>query len=308
MQEKKKEKEAICFSLIAGIVLLIIEIIMSVITDSKAMLTDALYDSIDIIIVILTLFLIKLYNTPISEKKPFGFSQLESFFLLIKTFMILALNISIIINAIISILSGGKEIDIIAVSLFQFMLFIGNLIIWLIIRNFNKKVNSPTIKTEVIAWKFDMVYSFGMAFAFFVIQFLENTIFKNIIPYFDQVVVIISSIVMLPELFKVLKENITSVLLFAPNKVLTDGIKKIIEKHLLNYNMEILHYDIIKTGRKTWISIYFKVPNNIVDIMQLKEITIKCSKELNEKIGNIYFELVPDVEIIIVRSSLYESI
>lgn len=296
MQEKKKEKEAICFSLIAGIVLLIIEIIMSVITDSKAMLTDALYDSIDIIIVILTLFLIKLYNTPISEKKPFGFSQLESFFLLIKTFMILALNISIIINAIISILSGGKEIDIIAVSLFQFMLFIGNLIIWLIIRNFNKKVNSPTIKTEVIAWKFDMVYSFGMAFAFFVIKFLENTIFKNIIPYFDQVVVIISSIVMLPELFKVLKENITSVLLFAPNKVLTDGIKKIIEKHLLNYNMEILHYDIIKTGRKTWISIYFKVPNNIVDIMQLKEITIKCSKELNEKIGNIYFELVPDVE------------
>ena len=296
MQEKKKEKEAICFSLIAGIVLLIIEIIMSVITDSKAMLTDALYDSIDIIIVILTLFLIKLYNTPISEKKPFGFSQLESFFLLVKTFMILALNISIIINAIISILSGGKEIDIIAVSLFQFMLFIGNLIIWLIIRNFNKKVNSPTIKTEVIAWKFDMVYSFGMAFAFFVIKFLENTIFKNIIPYFDQVVVIISSIVMLPELFKVLKENITSVLLFAPNKVLTDGIKKIIEKHLLNYNMEILHYDIIKTGRKTWISIYFKVPNNIVDIMQLKEITIKCSKELNEKIGNIYFELVPDVE------------
>ena len=60
--------------------------------------------------------------------------------------------------------------------------------------------------------------------------------------------------------------------------------------------MEILHYDIIKTRRKTWISIYFKVPNNIVDIMQLKEITIKCSKELNEKIGNIYFELVPDVE------------
>ena len=296
MQEKKKEKEAICFSLIAGIVLLIIEIIMSVITDSKAMLTDALYDSIDIIIVILTLFLIKLYNTPISEKKPFGFSQLESFFLLIKTFMILALNISIIINAIISILSGGKEIDIIAVSLFQFMLFIGNLIIWLIIRNFNKKVNSPTIKTEVIAWKFDMVYSFGMAFAFFVIQFLENTIFKNIIPYFDQVVVIISSIVMLPELFKVLKENITSVLLFAPNKVLTDGIKKIIEKHLLNYNMEMLHYDIIKTGRKTWISVYFKSPDNIVDIMQLKEITIRCSKDLNEKIGNIYFELVPDVE------------
>ena len=170
MQEKEKEKRAISFSLIAGIILLIIEIMMSIKTDSKAMLADALYDSIDIIIVILTLFLIKLYHTPISEKKPFGFSQLESFFLLIKTFMVLALNISIIINAIISIINGGKEIDVIEVSLFQFILFIGNLIIWLIIRNINKKINSPTIKVEVMAWKFDMIYSLGMAFAFFLIQ------------------------------------------------------------------------------------------------------------------------------------------
>ena len=125
---------------------------------------------------------------------------------------------------------------------------------------------------------------------------VKETNFKSIIPYFDQVVVIISSIIMLPELYKVLKENITSVLLFAPNKDLTDEIKNIIEKHLLNTNMRTLHYDIVKTGRKIWISIYFRNSDNIVDIMQLKEITMRCSKELNEKIGNIYFELVPDVE------------
>ena len=296
MQEREKERRAICFSLIAGIILLVIGIIMAIKTDSKAMLADALYDSIDIIIVILTLFLVKLYHTPVSEKKPFGFSQLESFFLLIKTFMILALNVSIIINAVISIINGGKEIDVITVSLFQFILFIGNLIVWLIIRNINKKINSPTVKAEVVAWKFDMIYSFGMAFAFFVIQALKETNFKSIIPYFDQVVVIISSIIMLPELFRVLKENITSVLLFAPNKDLTDEIKSIIEKNLLNTNMKILHYDIIKTGRKTWISIYFKSSDNIVDITQLKEITTKCSEELNKRIGNIYFELIPDVE------------
>ena len=276
MQEK--EKKAISFSLIAGIILLIIGIMMSIKTDSKAMLADALYDSIDIIIVFLTLFLIKLYHTPISEKKPYGFSQLESFFLLIKTFMILALNVSIIINAVISIINGGKEIDVVTVSLFQFILFIGNLIIWLILRNINKKINSPTIKAEVVAWKFDMIYSFGMAFAFFAIQILKGTSFKDVILYFDQIVVIVSSIIMFPELFNVLKENLTSVLLFAPNKDLTGEIKKTIDKNLLNTNMEILHYDIIKTGRKIWVSIYFKSSNNMIDITQLKEIWIGYNK------------------------------
>ena len=44
MQEREKERRAICFSLIAGIILLVIGIIMAIKTDSKAMLADALYD------------------------------------------------------------------------------------------------------------------------------------------------------------------------------------------------------------------------------------------------------------------------
>ena len=55
---EKKEKQTILFSLFAGIVLLCIGIMMSIKTNSQAMLMDALYDSIDIIIVIAILFLI----------------------------------------------------------------------------------------------------------------------------------------------------------------------------------------------------------------------------------------------------------
>lgn len=293
---EKKERKIILFSLFAGLVLLFIEIAMSIETNSQAMLMDALYDSIDIIIVILTLFLINLYHKPISEKKPFGFSQLESFFILLKTFMILALNVSIIINAIVLIINGGKEVDVTTISIFQFILFIGNLVTWIIIRHFNKKINSPTIKAEVLSWKSDVFYSLGLAFSFFMVQFLKETKFNILVLYFDQIVVIISGIIMLPDLLKVLKENITSVLLFAPSDELVSKIKSIVEKDLANMDAEILHYDIIKTGRKIWISIYFKTQKDTLDVKQLKEKTLECSEELNKQIGNVYFELVPDVE------------
>ena len=293
---EKKERKIILFSLFAGLVLLFIEIAMSIETNSQAMLMDALYDSIDIIIVALTLFLINLYHKPISEKKPFGFSQLESFFILLKTFMILALNVSIIINAVVLIVNGGREVDVTTISVFQFVLFIGNLVTWIMIRHFNKKINSPTIKAEVLSWKADVFYSIGLAFAFFMVQFLKGTKFNNLVLYFDQIVVIISGIIMLPDLLKVLKENITSVLLFAPSDELVSKIKSIVEKSLENMDAEILHYDIIKTGRKIWISIYFKTMNDIVDVKQLKQKTLECSEKLNKQIGNVYFELVPDVE------------
>ena len=293
---EKKERKIILFSLFAGLVLLFIEIAMSIETNSQAMLMDALYDSIDIIIVALTLFLINLYHKPISEKKPFGFSQLESFFILLKTFMILALNVSIIINAVVLIVNGGREVDVTTISVFQFVLFIGNLVTWIMIRHFNKKINSPTIKAEVLSWKADVFYSIGLAFAFFMVQFLKGTKFNNLVLYFYQIVVIISGIIMLPDLLKVLKENITSVLLFAPSDELVSKIKSIVEKSLENMDAEILHYDIIKTGRKIWISIYFKTMNDILDVKQLKQKTLECSEKLNKQIGNVYFELVPDVE------------
>lgn len=293
---EKAEKKTILFSLLVGIVLLCMEIAMAIYTHSQAMLMDALYDTIDVIIVIVTLFLVNLYNKPISEKKPFGFLQLESFFILLKTFMILSLNISIIINAIILIKDGGKEIDVTTISIFQFILFVGNLATWLIIKKINKKINSPTVKSEVLAWKSDAFYSLGLAAAFFIVQFLKGTRFDNIIIYFDQIVVIVTSMIMIPDLFRLLKENITSVLLFAPNDELVGQIKSIVEKQFSSTKVELVHYDIIKTGRKIWVSVYFKTSSNTVELDKLKEKTILCSEKLNEEIGNIYFELVPEVE------------
>ena len=293
---EKAEKKTILFSLLVGIVLLCMEIAMAIYTHSQAMLMDALYDTIDVIIVIVTLFLVNLYNKPISEKKPFGFLQLESFFILLKTFMILSLNISIIINAIILIKDGGKEIDVTTISIFQFILFVGNLVTWLIIKKINKKINSLTVKSEVLAWKSDAFYSLGLAAAFFIVQFLKGTRFDNIIIYFDQIVVIVTSMIMIPDLFRLLKENITSVLLFAPNDELVGQIKSIVEKQFSSTKVKLVHYDIIKTGRKIWVSVYFKTSSNTVELDKLKEKTILCSEKLNEEIGNIYFELVPEVE------------
>ena len=270
--------------------------VTAIVTDSQAMLMDALYDSVDTIIVIVTLFLIRLYQKPITEKKPFGYSQLESFFLLIKSFMILVLNKNIIVSAFNLILSGGKNLDLGIIALFQGVLFIFNLLGFIIIKNASKKVKSPTVKIEALAWKSDVIYSFSLAFSFFIVKYLKGTNLEFLMKYFDQIVVIISSAIMFPDILKAFKENITSVLLFAPNKEVIDVVKEVVKDILKDTSMKPKHYDIIKTGRKYWISIYFKNNKQFIDINELKEKTDICSKELKKKLGKVYVELVPDVE------------
>ncbi len=292
---KNKEKNIVVFSLVAGIVLLVIEFITALITNSQAMLMDALYDSVDTIIVIVTLFLIRIYQKPITEKKPFGYSQLESFFLLIKSFMILALNVNIIVGAIEIIIGGGKDINLNAISISQGILLILNLLTFVIIKRASKKIKSPTLKLEVVAWKSDVVYSASLAISFFLAGFLKGTSLEFLMRYFDQIVVIISGLIMFPDIIKAFKENMTSVLLFAPEDVLAN-IRKIVSNNLKDTKMKIKHLDVIKTGRKYWVSIYFENSSQFINVNELKEITDKCSKDLNKALGKVYFELVPDVK------------
>ena len=292
---ERHERNAVLFSLFAGVLLLSAAIAMAIVSSSQAMIMDALYDAVDLIVVAMTLFLIRLYHRPISEKKPFGFSQLESFFLLVKTFMLLALNISVMTNAAILIAKGGREPDLAIVSLFQFLLFAGNFLTWFWLRKKNQRLHSPTVQVEVLAWKFDMLYSLGLSAAFLAVYFLRGTVIQGILPYFDPLVVLVSSALMLPDLFRVFRENITNVLLFAPDSELVEKIKSVVRESLASSDLQITQYDIIRTGRALWVSVYFRTECGSVRLQSLKEWTQICFLRLREVAGKIYVELVPDV-------------
>lgn len=61
---------------------------------------DALYDAAELIFIILLLFLTPLFHRPISEKHPYGFFQLESFFILIKNIMLISVTLSVLTSVI----------------------------------------------------------------------------------------------------------------------------------------------------------------------------------------------------------------
>ena len=57
------------------------------------------------------LFLTPLFHKPISEKHPYGFFQVESVFLIIKGFMLIAVTVSVSVQVISSALSGGNPVE-----------------------------------------------------------------------------------------------------------------------------------------------------------------------------------------------------
>lgn len=279
--EELLEKRILLLSFLSGIGFVIVELIYAIYSHSQSTLMDALYDASELVFIILLLFLTPLFHRPISEKHPYGFFQVESFFILIKNIMMTSVTVSVLTSVIEKLLSGGNSIDKGQVSLFQLMLGLASLIILLIMKWMSRKISSPTVKTEILGWKLDVAYSLGMSLAFFIAVQLQNTSLGFLSPYFDQIIAIVVMIFMVPETIKMLVSAFRELFLFSPEQKTVDRIKEISGKILENYSFTPVFYDISRTGRKMWVSIYFQVEMDSICVKYIQE----ANKSLNEKIS-----------------------
>lgn len=279
--EELLEKRILLLSFLSGVGFVIVELIYAIYSHSQSTLMDALYDASELIFIILLLFLTPLFHRPISEKHPYGFFQVESFFILIKNIMMTSVTVSVLTSVIEKLLSGGNSIDKGQVSLFQLMLGLASLIILLIMKWMSRKISSPTVKAEILGWKLDVAYSLGMSLAFFIAVQLQNTSLGFLSPYFDQIIAIVVMIFMVPETIKMLVSTFRELFLFSPEQKTVDRIKEISGKILENYSFTPVFYDISRTGRKMWVSIYFQVEMDSICVKYIQE----ANKSLNEKIS-----------------------
>ena len=80
-----------------------------------------------------------------------------------------------------------------------------------------------------------------------------------------------------------------------PEEETVDEIKETIEPVLNAYGYKKLYYDILRTGRKLWISVYITFDKDLVSITRFKIVQNFCIQALAKKYTDFYFELLPDI-------------
>lgn len=292
MSNEKKEKRILWISFGAGLLFALAEFIFAIYSHSQSSLMDAAYDASELVFIALILFLTPLFHKPISEKRPYGFFQVESIFLIIKGFMMISVTCSISATVIESALAGGNPVDGTLVSVFQLGLGIVSILVFVIMNKLNKSMTSPLVKGELLGWRIDIAYSFGMSLAFFASRFLEKTPLSGITPYFDQIIAVAIVIFMLPEMIRMLWSSIKDVFLFAPAEETVAQIKEICQSPLLENNFEAQFYDITRTGRHLWIAVYFTISEDCLSVDKLQKTSLVLTEELLKQYENCHCELI----------------
>ena len=277
--KQKYEKSALRISITGSTIFVILEIVMAVITRSQAVLLDSVYDGVEILMVFVSLSLVPLMYKPSSESHPFGYQQIESLFVVVKGAIMIAVTVGLIINNIQIIFHGGQHVNFSMVAYFEMSATLVSIAVIFLLRRMNSKLTSPIVIMEIQEWQIDSVASFGMCIAFFLPQIITGEWFQPLIPYLDPILAIILSLFLLP-----------------PEEETVQEIKEIVSPILATYGDTKLYYDILRTGRKLWISVYITMNRDMISISKFKSVQKEIIQALSKEYQDFYFELLPDIE------------
>ena len=270
---ERNEKRILRISFLSGLAFAIAEFIFSIYSRSHSSLTDAVYDMSELVFIALLLFLTPLFHKPMSEKHPYGYFQVESIFVIIKGVMMLSVTFGISADVIGSALTGGNPVNNIQVALFQLSLGSASIVIFSIMKRFSKNTSSPTITTELLGWKLDIIYSLGMALAFLLSLTLERTPLAFLSPYF-------------------LWSAIRDIFLFSPDETLMEEIKALCQPILAEHRFIPVFFDITRTGRHLWIAIYFQIECGSLAVSDLSHAAADINAAAQERYQNCTCELI----------------
>ena len=293
---RKNEKSALRISLTGNLIFVILELAVAIYTSSQAVLLDSVYDGVELLMIFVSIILVPLLYKPSNENHPFGYLQVETLFVVVKGIIMTAVTAGLIINNIQIIIHGGRHVSFSVIAWFELAAAILSVIFIAILSYMNRHLSSPVVTMEIQEWKIDTAASLGMTVAFFLPMFLHADWFRPLVPYLDQCIAIILSICMLPTPIHAVVTGLRDLFLLPPEEETVQNIKDIITPILDAYGYDKLYFDIVRTGRKLWISVYITFDRDEISISRFKIVQNFIIQALSKEYQDFYFELLPDIE------------
>ena len=297
LTKEEIEKKVLRLSFIGSCLLSGSEIIMALILRSYAVMMDGIFDSAELVMMGPFLVLVPLLYKPVNERHPYGYSQVESFFLIVKYSVLLTLMLLLINTNVHVIMSGGNRVNPSMIAVYEMLLGAASVFMYFMLAHISRKYESPTVHAELYLWKTDIVGSCGIAVAFLAQYVLGDTVLAAFAPYMDSAVAIVMSVLLLREPVSEIVRGFKQMLLFSPPEDVMRRVHEVVNKNLEGLPYRATFIDVIQTGRKTWIEVYLKenLDTSLIDVRHWTKMREYVIEDLKDDFDQIYVEFIPDL-------------
>lgn len=245
-------------------------IVFGLLSGSFSIVFDGVYSLADASMSVLALIvatLIRRHTTEgdasrrLAERFNMGFWHLEPMVLAINGTLLCGVSLYALINAIGSLLSGGRHLE------FGFAIVyaaVTSLICFsLAVLEFraNKRIRSDFVALDAKAWIMSGSISLALLIAFIVGALLENTAWAWLGPYIDPAVLAIICLIIIPIPVLTIRQAFSDVLMVTP-PALKQQVDEVAAKVVAQYGFHDWQAYVAKVGRARQIELYFIVPQD----------------------------------------------
>lgn len=264
------EQKVLRISIIATVILAGFGIFFGLISSSRSITFDGIYDLNDAVATSLALFVANLIRTSVlgnskdikfAEKFTMGFWHLEPLVLAFNASLIILSCIYALVTSVSSILEGGTVISFDYAVIYTLASLIISFVMLLFTKNHNKVIKSAFIELDTQSWFLSTAFSLVWLVAFSIGPLLRNSEYSWVTPYIDPSILIIVCLMVLPIPFRSVKSAFADILLITPSDLQSE-VNLIAERVVKEQGFLSYRSYVAKVGRGKQIEIYFIIAKN----------------------------------------------
>ncbi|MBB6485784.1 cation diffusion facilitator family transporter [Rhizobium lusitanum] len=286
------EQSVLRISIIITFVLAAAGIVFGLLSGSYAIVFDGIYALTDAIMTIVALIVSNLIITAATSNastgrfvKHFtmGFWHLEPMVLGLNGILLTGAAIYALINAIGSIMAGGRHLSFDQAIIYAVLTMIIAFLMAAYARRANKEIGSNFIALDAKAWVMTGSLSTALLLAFIFGFAIQGTTLEWMSPYVDPLALAVVCLVVIPMPLGTIKQAFADILLVTP-VALREHVDRVAADVVRRYNFESYRAYVARVGRGKQIELYFIVPKD--DPAKKLEEWDRIRDEIGEAIGD----------------------
>ena len=220
------------------------------------------------------------------ENFPFGRAQMEPMVIVVQSIALIIICIKAFSGAVISLFSGGQEINNLSGMGYAAIGAIGCFIGWYYIVYAGRK-NAPKselIRTQGAQWLMDSILSLAVLVGFFISYIMQHAGYGNYALYMDPLMVIVSVLFFIREPIISLINGTRGMLIMMPEKAVYSVSKEAVEEIAKQRGFEDTILRLGKSGRELVYEISFVAddPASSCSVGQMDEIHREVEQKLQQ--------------------------
>jgi predicted Co/Zn/Cd cation transporter (cation efflux family) len=288
----RTEQGVLRISIAVTILLAGFGILVGLMSGSSAIVFDGVYLLIDVCMTILALLVSNLIasstaggsgKSRLVERFTMGFWHLEPMVLGLNGTLLMAAAIYALINAIGSLMAGGRDLTFDRAIIYAVVTLIVTIMMAIFVKRANRSIQSDFLALDAKSWLMSSALTAALLVAFIFGFMIQGTGLEWVSPYIDPTVLALMSLVVIPIPVGTVKQALADILLVTPSD-LKQHVDEIAQEIVQCYGFISYRAYVARVGRGRQIELYFIVPTDWPP-KQLEEWD-KIRDEIGEAIGD----------------------